>query len=114
MLRFTAAALLLTGAMGAAPVLAQSPSAPNPTQQPVLLPDGTPVFRVTVVGRALQAVNYRPRHGQTRVDFKGTSLFPKAKGLAKISGEKGYMKIDAEFWSLDTPAPHFGPEYLTY
>src|SRR6185436_10840707 len=72
-----------------------------------------PVFRVTVVGRTVPAVNYRPRSGDTRVDFAGTALMPKAKGQAWIEGEKGYIKIDARFDKLDGPQ-RFGSEYLTY
>src|SRR5262245_13986712 len=72
-----------------------------------------PVFRVTVVGRTVPAVNYRPRSGETRVDFAGTALMPKAKGQARIEGEKGYIKVDARFNKLDGPQ-RFGPEYLTY
>ncbi len=72
-----------------------------------------PVFRVTVVGRTVPAVNYRPRSGETRVDFAGTALMPKAKGQAWIEGEKGYIKVDARFNKLDGPQ-RFGPEYLTY
>src|SRR5262245_3167742 len=72
-----------------------------------------PVFRVTVVGRTVPAVNYRPRSGETRVDFAGTALMPNAKGQAWIEGEKGYIRIDARFDRLDGPQ-RFGREYLTY
>ena len=72
-----------------------------------------PVFRMTVVGRTVPAVNYRPRSGETRVDFAGTILMPKAKGEAWIEGEKGYIKINAHFDKLDGPQ-RFGSEYLTY
>src|SRR5262245_2209952 len=72
-----------------------------------------PVFRVTVVGRTVPAVNYRPRSGETRVDFAGTALMPAAKGQAWIEGEKGYIKVDARFDKLVGPQ-RFGREYLTY
>jgi outer membrane protein OmpA-like peptidoglycan-associated protein len=68
---------------------------------------------VTVVSRTTPAVNYRPRHDDTPLDFQGTSLLPGAKGHANISGEKGYIQIDAKFDKLE-PATRFGPEYLTY
>jgi hypothetical protein len=101
-----AAGLLASGA------IAQTP--PNPTQTSVTAqPDRVPVFRVTVVGRTTPAINYRPRRGDTRVDFAGTPLMPRAKGQATISGEKGYIKVDAKFDSFQ-PASRFGPEYLTY
>ena len=51
-------------------------AAPNPTQQPsVTVADGqTPLFRITVVGRTTPAINYRPRSGDTRIDFAGTAV----------------------------------------
>jgi outer membrane protein OmpA-like peptidoglycan-associated protein len=88
--------------------------APNPTQQSLgSAQEPTPLFRITVVGHTTPAVNYRPRHGETPLDFAGTSLMPKAEGRADISGEKGYIRIDSKFDKLD-PATRFGPEYLTY
>ena len=74
---------------------------------------GTPLFRVTVVGRTVQAINYRPRSGDTKVDLVGTALMPQAHGFAEVSGKKGYMEIDAHFDKMQ-PATRFGPEYLTY
>jgi outer membrane protein OmpA-like peptidoglycan-associated protein len=66
-----------------------------------------------VVGRTVPAINYRPRSGDTRVNFAGTALLPRAKGWASVEGEKGYIKIDARFDDLDGPQ-RFGREYLTY
>ena len=87
--------------------------APNPTQT-ITTPDGQmPVFRVTVVGRSVPAVNYRPRDGDTRINFEGTALMPKAKGWAEIEGERGYIKIDARFEDMQK-ASTYGREYLTY
>jgi outer membrane protein OmpA-like peptidoglycan-associated protein len=73
----------------------------------------TPIFRVTVVGRTIPAINYRPRSGDTRINFAGTTLMPKAEGWASIEGERGYIKIDARFDELGAPM-QFGREYLTY
>jgi outer membrane protein OmpA-like peptidoglycan-associated protein len=88
--------------------------APNPTQHSVASPeDPVLLYRVTLVAHTTPAVNYRPRHDDTPLDFEGTSLLPKAKGHANISGEKGYIQIDAKFDDLD-PATRFGSEYLTY
>ena len=93
---------------------AQTQAPPNPTQQVVSAPqDQLPVFRVTVVGRSIPAVNYRPRHGGTRIDFAGTALMPKAKGWATVEGKAGYIDINAHFDDLGK-ATQFGPEYLTY
>jgi outer membrane protein OmpA-like peptidoglycan-associated protein len=87
---------------------------PNPTQGSTVA-TGEPVslFRVTVVGRTTPAINYRPRRGDTKVDFAGTPLMPAATGKATVSGEKGYIKVDARFDKL-APPTQFGPEYLTY
>src|SRR4026209_2489586 len=103
---------LLVFVLTSASALAQV--APNPTQH-VLVSSQDPVtlYRVTLVSRTTPAINYRPRHDDTPLDFQGTSLLPKAKGHADISGEKGYIRIDAKFEDLDA-ATRFGSEYLTY
>jgi outer membrane protein OmpA-like peptidoglycan-associated protein len=72
-----------------------------------------PIFRVTVVGHSTPAINYRPRKGDTDIDFKGTPLMPLALGKAKVEGKKGVMDIEAKFDKLESPT-QFGPEYLTY
>jgi outer membrane protein OmpA-like peptidoglycan-associated protein len=88
--------------------------APNPTQHSATSPeDAVLLYHVTLVAHTTPAVNYRPRHDDTPLDFEGTSLLPKAEGHAKISGEKGYIQIDSKFSDLE-PATRFGPEYLTY
>ena len=73
----------------------------------------TPVFRVIVVSRNVQAVNYEHRSGATRVDFAGTDLMPLANGEAKVNSKRGSIEIDAEFGDLREPTT-FGTEYLTY
>ena len=90
-------------------------TAPNPTQQigATAQQGAMPVFRVTVVGHTTPAINYRPRKGDTKVDFVGTALSPLALGSAKVEGKKGYIDIDAKFDRLASPT-QFGPEYLTY
>jgi outer membrane protein OmpA-like peptidoglycan-associated protein len=113
MFRHTASALLASAVLTAGVALAQTP-VPNPTQQPVTaMQGGMPIFRITVVGRTTPAVNYRPRSGDTKIDFSGTTLMPKAKGQATVSGGKGYIRIDAHFGKM-AAASQFGPEYLTY
>lgn len=72
-----------------------------------------PVYRVTVVERTTQAVDYRDRGGTTQVDFKGTSLMPTVDGNAKVTGHTGRLAIDATLHHL-APPRGFGPEYLTY
>jgi outer membrane protein OmpA-like peptidoglycan-associated protein len=109
--RTVAAAACCVLAAGAA---SAQVSTKNPTQGPtVAAGDTVPTFRVTVVGRTTQAINYRPRRGDTRIDFTGTPLMPAATGKATVSGEKGYIKIDARFDKLAPPG-QFGSEYLTY
>jgi outer membrane protein OmpA-like peptidoglycan-associated protein len=72
-----------------------------------------PVYRVTVVERTTQAVDYRDRGGTTQVDFKGTSLMPAVDGSAKVTGHTDRLAIDANLHHLAPPRT-FGPEYLTY
>ena len=96
------------------PGVASSQTPPNPTQQQVSTTEGqVPLFRITVVGRTTPAINYRPRRGDTKVDFRGTALMPQARGEAKVSGEQGYMNVEATFDKFDA-ASSFGREYLTY
>jgi outer membrane protein OmpA-like peptidoglycan-associated protein len=103
---------LLAFVLTSASALAQV--APNPTQHSTISPqDPVTLYRVTVVSHTTPAINYRPRHDDTPLDFQGTSLLPRADGHADISGEKGYIRIDAKFDKLE-PATRFGPEYLTY
>ncbi len=73
----------------------------------------TPTFRVTVVSRNVQAINYKHRGGATKVDFAGTDLMPQANGQAKVESKKGYIEIEVEFGNLERPTT-FGNEYLTY
>ena len=73
----------------------------------------TPTFRVTVVSRSVQAVNYRHRSGASKLDFAGTDLMPRASGQAKVESKKGYIEIEVEFANLQKPTS-FGNEYLTY
>jgi outer membrane protein OmpA-like peptidoglycan-associated protein len=73
----------------------------------------TPTFRVTVVSRNVQAVNYRHRSGSSKLDFAGTDLMSSANGEAKVNSKRGSIKIEAEFANLARPMT-FGNEYLTY
>jgi outer membrane protein OmpA-like peptidoglycan-associated protein len=92
---------------------------PNPTSVPVpnaaVVQQGNDIFfyRVQVVQRDIDAVNYLHRSGATHIGFEGTNLLPGAKGEATVKSERGQITIDADFKGL-TPANGFGPEYLTY
>jgi outer membrane protein OmpA-like peptidoglycan-associated protein len=94
----TAGAILLTGALYA---------------QPPIPSDPQPIYRVTVVSRSLQAVNYEHRGGPTPIDFGGTVLLPEIKGTAIVDSHRGAVAIDAKLEHLQPPT-RFGREYLTY
>jgi len=72
-----------------------------------------PVYRVIVISRTVQAVNYRHRSGATDVDLAGTPLLPSADGKVKVRSKRGTMEVEAEFGNLQRPGA-FGNEYLTY
>jgi hypothetical protein len=84
--------------------------------QNALRPPGSepaPIYKVTVVGRSVTAVNYQYRNGPTRIDFRGTVLQPNAKGEAIVESKTGRTEIDVRFEHV-APSQQFGPEYLTY
>jgi outer membrane protein OmpA-like peptidoglycan-associated protein len=115
------ASAAVLSAFALAPVLAASAQEANPTAQtrpsqddtPVTQQNGVYIYRVKVVQRDLDAVNYLHRSGSTTIGFEGTTLLPRAKGEAKVQSERGGITIDAKFEGLP-PANGFGPEYLTY
>jgi outer membrane protein OmpA-like peptidoglycan-associated protein len=73
----------------------------------------TPTFRVVVISRSVQAVNYKHRSGSSKLDFAGTELMPAANGEAQVNSKRGSIDIEAEFGNLQKPTT-FGNEYLTY
>ena len=75
--------------------------------------NSTPTFRVVVISRSVQAVNYKHRSGSSKLDFAGTTLMPSANGVANVNSKRGSIEIEAEFGDLQTPMT-FGNEYLTY
>ncbi|MGA3327989.1 MAG: OmpA family protein [Terriglobia bacterium] len=72
-----------------------------------------PIYRIIVVARTTQAINYRHRSGSTRINFQGTTLLPEARGNAQVASKQGAIRIESEFQGLQS-ASKFGPEYLTY
>jgi outer membrane protein OmpA-like peptidoglycan-associated protein len=72
-----------------------------------------PIYRIIVVARTTEAINYRHRSGSTRINFQGTSLLPAARGTAEVASKQGAIRIESEFQGLDS-ASKFGPEYMTY
>ena len=69
-------------------------------------------YRMSVVARSTQAVDYHHK-GSTKVDMKGTNLASEVRGEAKVEGQAGGVKIEAEVEHL-RPANTFGLAYLTY
>jgi outer membrane protein OmpA-like peptidoglycan-associated protein len=112
-------ALLTTAACGFAGAQEVNPTANNQwPQQQQQQPqaewrDGVPVYKITVVGRDIPAINYFHRSGPTKIAFEGTNLLPQGKGSATVESRRGRMVIDAKFEGL-VPANSFGIEYLTY
>jgi outer membrane protein OmpA-like peptidoglycan-associated protein len=82
---------------------AQSPQPPDPVQQSA----------ARMVQRTITAVDYNRRSGPTKIDFRGTSLLPGARGEATVESKQGVTRIDTRMAGL-WPATKFGPEYLTY
>jgi outer membrane protein OmpA-like peptidoglycan-associated protein len=72
-----------------------------------------PIFRVEVVARTTQAVNYLHRGGSTEINFRGTPIDAAGKGHAKVESERGVIHVSADFKNLPAPSS-YGPEYLTY
>src|SRR5207248_10675901 len=118
--RVPALCLLLCGFVAA--------QVPNPTSQPPAeqnsngYPQATsttatgetvPLFKVQVVSRTIEALNYRHLGGETKVGMMGTTLMPQAKGDAHVDSRHGRVVISAKVDKIG-PASQFGPEYLTY
>jgi outer membrane protein OmpA-like peptidoglycan-associated protein len=102
--------LLLAGIALSVSAFAQTNSQTTVVIEPL---SPTPIFRVRVVSRSVQAVNYKHRSGSSKLDFAGTSLMPAANGEAKVNSRRGSIEIDAELGNLPEPTT-FGTEYLTY
>ncbi|MFZ0863797.1 MAG: OmpA family protein [Candidatus Sulfotelmatobacter sp.] len=102
--------LLAVGITLSLSAFAQTSSQTTLTVEPM---SPTPTFRVTVISRSVQAVNYQHRSGSSKLDFAGTDLMPSANGVAEINSKRGSIAIEAEFGNLQKPTT-FGNEYLTY
>ena len=102
--------LLVVGVTLSLSAFAQTNSQTTLTLEPM---STMPTFRVTVISRSVQAVNYQHRSGSSKLDFAGTDLMPSANGVAEINSKRGSIAIEAQFGNLQKPTT-FGNEYLTY
>jgi outer membrane protein OmpA-like peptidoglycan-associated protein len=86
----------------------------NPQETTVIETTGAmSTYRVVVIDRSVQAINYQHRSGAADVDLAGTALLPSAEGKAKVRSKRGTMEVEAKFGNLQSPTA-FGGEYLTY
>ncbi len=76
-------------------------------------PKSVPLYRVTVVERSIDAINYQYRAGPTKIDFRGTVLLGNGKGNATVESRPGRTEIEARFSNLPAPT-RYGREYLAY
>src|SRR5947199_8570188 len=84
---------------------AQATQAPNPTQQStgnMAAAGAVPVYRVTVVARSMEAINYNHRSGSTEIGFRGTALMPAATVEAKVEDKQGMIKVNADMLKRET------------
>ena len=105
--------LLILGLACALTGVAQEPNPLQNPQSPDPISGETPLYRVNVVERTTQAVNYGHRNIPTPIDFRGTIFAPDAHGEAMIDAERGAVEIDAKLKDLPNPQ-RFGARYLTY
>ncbi|MBW8746533.1 MAG: OmpA family protein [Acidobacteria bacterium] len=120
--RYTFYAILLAAAGLPLAAVAQEPNPTNTSASQSRPPagarlegeyNGVPLYRVSVVQRDLDAVNFMHRSGSTTLELMGTPLLANAKGKAVVKSDKGRMEIEVKVDHLP-PANGFGPEYLTY
>ena len=102
----------LIGLLACSTLMAQAPRTPDENSARLAAGE-LPIYRSTVTSRTAKAISYRSRSGATKIDFKGTTLLPKAHGEAKVESKQGYMEIEVEFDELQA-ANKLGTEYLTY
>lgn len=104
-----ALSLALTGVLSVAGIA----SVNSQTQASDRHEDSSHAYRVRMISRSVEAVNYQHRGRSTKLDFAGTELMSSASGEAKVDSKRGSIAIEAEFANLDRPTS-FGTEYLTY
>jgi outer membrane protein OmpA-like peptidoglycan-associated protein len=85
---------------------------PAASQQTQVTGDQTSGYRMRIVSRSTQAVDYHHK-GTTKVDLRGTDLASQVQGKAEVEGKAGGVKVDANIDHLPA-ANSFGLAYLTY
>lgn len=83
------------------------------TQQQVEPMEQTPTYRVNVVERTTQAVDYRDRGGSTEVAMRGTEMMPAVTGDVKVTGHTGRLALNTSLHHMKA-ARDLGLPYLTY
>ncbi|HTD22936.1 MAG TPA: OmpA family protein [Terriglobales bacterium] len=101
--------LILISTLGLATQAVNGQSAESAEQKA----NSAPIYKVTVVARTTDAINYLHHSGATKIDFRGTALLPDAHGEATVESKRGRLDIDTRFEKLQA-ATMYGPEYLTY
>ncbi|GAC1645173.1 MAG: hypothetical protein NVS9B15_02650 [Acidobacteriaceae bacterium] len=105
--------LSVTFLLAASAAFSQSDQVPTANAQTQQSGDQVPTFRVNVVGRTAQAVNWHHASGWTKVDLQGTDLMPQAKGSARVRAVTGRTEVQTDVSHLGDPQ-QFGREYLTF
>jgi outer membrane protein OmpA-like peptidoglycan-associated protein len=81
-------------------------------QTPAVTGDQASGYRMRVVSRSTEAVDYRHK-GSTKINLRGTDLAPDVRGEAKVEGKPGGVKVEADVEHL-RPANSYGLAYMTY
>jgi len=81
-------------------------------QSPAVTGDQASGYRMRVVSRSTEAVDYRHK-GSTKVNLRGTDLSPDVRGEAKVEGKPNGVSVEANVEHL-RPANSFGLAYLSY
>lgn len=111
-LRLAHAGLALAVGAGVAAGMAAAQQV-KPEPAPADMQGNVPLYKVTVVGHTITAVNFHVLSGSTSMAMDGTTLLPYARGHASIEIKRGATNVHFEVDHVN-PAQRFGPEYLTY
>ena len=73
-------------------------------QVPALQPDTVPIYRTTVIGRTIQAINYGHRSEPTKIDFQGPFWLP------LVTAKPRYRRSAARPLSMQNSITSTSPE----